>query len=173
MFVPKSRKVKYECHLTIYDLQNLPYVSGLYFCKWKLSSSTIKGVTSRKTVSDNQVSWNASYVFECTLIINKNGSLQDTHLDFSIKQEVDGGKKAETVGRLSLNLAELAGAPKNVQRHLLQQTKLNSLLKVEVEMILISGDPQSIRSANTKQLDEDARVSQELPVEPMPRESVA
>jgi hypothetical protein len=48
--IPKDRKVKFACYLLIHQLDNLPYLTGQYFAKWKLNYSTYKGITSRYDV---------------------------------------------------------------------------------------------------------------------------
>eukprot|EP00842_Homolaphlyctis_polyrhiza_P003715 jgi/Hompol1/4344/HPOL_003607-RA len=145
MFLPASRKAKFHCRCTIHELDSLPYVSGSYFAKWRLlSGGTAKGTTNRVTVVNNQVIWNASADFDVTLIIGRDdGVLQPCEMRISIKQEINGGRSTEKIGAIQLDLAEVADQVNVSKRMLLQETRLNSVLKITVSMELVKGDASS------------------------------
>ena len=92
VLVSRERKIKFQCNFSIQELLNVPYVSGLYFAKWKLSNSSSKGSTSRSnllsraTVKDHKIVWDAEFSFECTLIVSKDGYLQPYEMEISLKQ---------------------------------------------------------------------------------------
>ncbi|KAJ8330668.1 hypothetical protein O5D80_001182 [Batrachochytrium dendrobatidis] len=152
LFTPANRKVKFHCRCTIHELSNLPYVSGLYFAKWKLTSgSAAKGSTQRSTVKDHQVVWNNEFEFEVTLIIGKEDMmLQSSDLRISVKQEIVGTRNTEKVGIVLLNLAEAAGQKTLSRKILLQETKLNSILRVTLHMELIKGDSSTFHTPTVK-----------------------
>jgi len=48
LFVSGKRKVRFEATCCVYELSNLPYVSGLYYAKWKLKQGgSARGITQR------------------------------------------------------------------------------------------------------------------------------
>ena len=47
-------------------------------------------------------------------------------------QEVNGGKKPESIGRVTVDLAEYTGSKFSTRLYLLQQSKMNSSLKVSL-----------------------------------------
>lgn len=78
------------------------------------------------------------------MTIDRTGTLQETNLVFQVVQEFagDNGSKEEraVLGIVSLNLAEYAGVEKETRRYLMQESKINSTLKVTVALTQISGD---------------------------------
>jgi hypothetical protein len=56
-------------------------------------------------------------------------------------KETQGGRKSESLGKITLDLAEFAGSKLNSRQYLLQQSKMNSSLNITVNMKQISGDP--------------------------------
>ncbi len=143
MFISSKRKVKYKVSIQILSLSNLPYVAGRFFCKWKLKSTTLKGATQRASVLDSKVLFeNSVFDFDVTLIIGKDGTLLSKEFTIIVKMETKGGSSSERIGVVTFCLSNMAGGgqPKT-QRYLLQESKSNSILKVAVEMRLLSGDP--------------------------------
>ncbi|KAI9352512.1 EEIG1/EHBP1 N-terminal domain-containing protein, partial [Zopfochytrium polystomum] len=135
---PTPQKLVFQVECVILDLINIPYVSGFYFAKWRLRSSGAKGLTQRATVSDHVVTWNSSAVFEAGMYVGKDNVLQQCELQI---QEVNGGKSSEDVGSAVINLAECAGSRTTSRRLLLQDSRVNSVLRVTVNMKLLKGDP--------------------------------
>ncbi|KAI9209743.1 N-terminal C2 in EEIG1 and EHBP1 proteins-domain-containing protein [Polychytrium aggregatum] len=134
-------RVSFLVTVVLEDLTNLPYVSGLYFAKWKLKGTrTVKGRTQKATVRENTVVWNASFQLEATIYVGKDGVLQPCDLILSINQEVNGDK-SEEIGVVYVNLAEYAGAAVTTRKYLLQESRVNSIAKISVSMQLIKGDP--------------------------------
>ncbi|KAJ3273501.1 hypothetical protein HDV01_004421 [Terramyces sp. JEL0728] len=140
MFVSKNRRVQYECKLTIHELINLPYVSGQYFVKWKLSNSTTKGSTTRATVKDNKVVWEAEFTFHVNLYVEKNRTLSPCDLICTVKQEIYGGSSTDRLGNVNISLANVVGTTDPImERYLLNDAKSNSLLLITTQMKQISG----------------------------------
>ncbi|KAI8917583.1 EEIG1/EHBP1 N-terminal domain-containing protein, partial [Powellomyces hirtus] len=140
LFVPKSRKVKFEASCFVHDLSNLPYVSGLYFVKWKLKNGgSFEGSTAKAVVKDHTVTWDISFRFEPQMVIGKDGVLQPCELVLFVKQTVNAGKSTEDVGMITINLAEYANSKSTCRRYLLQESRVNSILKVTIGMKLTKG----------------------------------
>ncbi|KAI8844254.1 N-terminal C2 in EEIG1 and EHBP1 proteins-domain-containing protein [Chytridium lagenaria] len=135
------RKKVFAAECNIVDLVNLPYVSGFYFVRWKLKGSNTKGVSARATVKDHTVTWNTSFAFEASIYIGKDGVLLPCELLLYIKQEVNGGRSSEDLGMISINLAEYADSRSSVQKHLLQDARVNSVVRVKIDMKLLKGAP--------------------------------
>ncbi|KND04707.1 uncharacterized protein SPPG_00416 [Spizellomyces punctatus DAOM BR117] len=141
-FVPKSRKVKFEATCHVHDLTNLPYVSGLYFVKWKLKNGgSYEGLTHKVVVKEHVASWDCTFRLEPTMIIGKDGVLLPCELILYIRQSVNAGKSTEDIGMVSINLAEYAASRSTSRRYLLQESRVNSIIKVTIEMKLVKGDP--------------------------------
>ncbi|KAI8799993.1 N-terminal C2 in EEIG1 and EHBP1 proteins-domain-containing protein [Cladochytrium replicatum] len=139
----KSRKATFVCRVLISDLANLPFVSGQYFVKWKLKGATAnRGVTQRETVRMHSVVWNFPLVLEPTLTVGKDGILLPCELQLTVKQEVNSGKSSEDIGSITINLAEFARSNEVNRRTLLQESKVNSVLRVVISMSFLKGDSQ-------------------------------
>jgi hypothetical protein len=145
-FVTKDRKVKFACVLIIHQLDNLPYLAGQYFAKWKLTYTTLKGVTSRATVNNYTVHWDAVFTFEETLIISKTGFLKPHDLEIVIKQEIDGGEYSERLGTVNFNISDFAKCETKTEKYLLQNAKSNSILKITLQMHIIEGKENQFKS---------------------------
>ncbi|KAJ3415010.1 hypothetical protein HDV05_005655 [Chytridiales sp. JEL 0842] len=137
-------RVTFAVQCQLVDLVNLPYVSGYYYTKWKVRGTSFRGVTARSTVIDHTVSWNASFEFDTTISIGKDNVLLPAELILYVKQEVNGGRSSEDIGMVTINLAEFAGSRSTSKRFLLQQARVNSIVKVVINMRLIKGDPMYI-----------------------------
>ncbi|KAJ3237673.1 Transducin (beta)-like 3 [Chytriomyces hyalinus] len=165
----KTRRTRlhFTCDVFVHELNALPYVSGFYFIKWKVISGSgvlagdaagggagaVAGVrdwrmTHRATVRSHTVAWNSSLVpgdgdhpgLELSIGTDRDGVLLPCELLLVIKQEANGGRSADTVGSVVVNLSELATFSKpTTRRYLLQEAKVNSTLKVSVTMKLTKG----------------------------------
>lgn len=158
-FVSKARRPEFELQLRIIDLNNVPLVSGSSFIKWHLPSSTAaehRGRTPKSTIKDHKVLYDYEKVIPVRLLIGKDQMLQETLIHFEILQEYSSGGKGEriTLGVLDLNLSEYvedslgnAGdeTPTSVsRRYLMQQSKINSTLKIDILMKHVRGDKNFI-----------------------------
>ena len=141
------------------DLQNVPLVSGTCYVKWHLPSSTSaehRGRTSKAGIREHRVSWDYEKSIPVRLVIDRNGMLQDTEIHFEILQEYSFGARAEriTLGNIRLNLAQYVNSEEVKEggisrRYLMQDSKINSTLKVGVTRIC-----QSCRSNNQQLVTE-------------------
>ncbi|QRD06323.1 hypothetical protein JI435_117120 [Parastagonospora nodorum SN15] len=161
-FVPKNRRPKFELHLRIIDLNNVPLVTGTSFVKWHLSHSTAaehRGRTESCPIRDHKVQYNYDMSLPVRLTVDKNGMLQESFLELEVIQEYTGSGRGEriTLGNVKLNLAEyveqsdLAPAdgddPGVTRRYLMQESKINSTIKLGIYMRQTEGDKNYIAPA--------------------------
>lgn len=171
-FVSKSRRVRFQLHLRIIDLNNVPLVTGLSFVKWHLPSSTAaehRGRTPKCPIKEHRVLYDYEKKVAVRLTVGKDGMLQECSVHLEVVQEYSAGGKPERIrlGWVHLNLAEYVDASEGmspgsptgggsggqhghaphpgeeelgvVRRYLMQDSKLNSTLKLGVHMKHIEG----------------------------------
>ncbi|KAH7304949.1 N-terminal C2 in EEIG1 and EHBP1 proteins-domain-containing protein [Stachybotrys elegans] len=183
--IGKNRKPKFDLHLQIYDLNNVPLVSGSSFIKWHLAHSIHaehRGRTSKCPIANHRVEYNFTKVVPSIRIsIDKNNCLGECPIEFEVLQEFPVSEKI-TLGYVRFNLSEyveeseafvkdaalsprrrnssfgtsgttLAPPSKSgalpedevveegiVRRHLMQDSKVNSTLRIGILMIQVDGD---------------------------------
>lgn len=119
----------------------MPLVSGTSFIKWHLPHSSAaehRGRTEKRAIKDHKVTYDYEKHVPVRLTVDKNGMLQDTHIHFEVIQEYSSGGRGERIilGNIKLNLAEYVEAGQAdsedgvTRRHLMQDSKINSTLKV-------------------------------------------
>lgn len=81
--------------------------------------------------------WEYEKVLSVRLTIDRNNILQETEIHFEVLQEYSSGARGEriTLGIIKLNLAEFVdstddGTDGVTRRYLMQESKINSTLKV-------------------------------------------
>lgn len=139
----------------IVDLHNVPLVSGTSFIKWHLPHSTAaehRGRTEKRPIKDHKVIYDYEAKLPVRLTVDKNGMLQESLIEFEVLQEYSGGGREERIalGNVKLNLAEyveqselssMTGEGLGVtRRYLMQDSKINSTLKIGIYMKQIEGD---------------------------------
>ncbi|QPG94614.1 hypothetical protein C2857_006546 [Epichloe festucae Fl1] len=178
--VGKARKPKFELHLKIFDLNNIPLVSGNSFIKWHLSHSIHaehRGRTNKCPISNHKVDYGYSkLVTGIRISVDKCNNLGECPIEFEILQEFGMTEKI-TLGYVKLNLSEYVeesesfgreiGSPPRkrssigvsptsgegadkpetrlveegiVRRHLMQDSKINSTLKIGILMVQVDGE---------------------------------
>lgn len=148
--ISKARRPKFELTLRIIDLNNVPLVSGTSYIKWHLPSSTSaehRGRTDKSLIKEHKVSWDYVRTIPVRLTIDKNNNLQECLIHFEILQDYSSGARGEkiTLGYITLNLAEYVeesedGEEGVTRRYLMQESKINSTLKVSIAMKQIDGE---------------------------------
>ncbi|KAK7547143.1 N-terminal C2 in EEIG1 and EHBP1 proteins-domain-containing protein [Phyllosticta citricarpa] len=152
--VPKHRRPKFDLQLRIIDLNNVPLVSGTSFVKWYIPGSTAaehRGRTERCAIKDHKVFYDYEKHIPVRLTIqNKTKLLEDSWIHFDVLQEYGSRGKHDriTLGKVELNLAEYVEASEHeadesegvVRRYLMQESKINSTLKVGIYMRQIEGE---------------------------------
>ncbi|KAK5122213.1 hypothetical protein LTR85_004123 [Meristemomyces frigidus] len=159
-FIPKSRRVRFTLTLSIHDLNNVPLVSGTSFIKWHLPSSTAaehRGRTPKCAIKDHRVLYDYTKTLPVRLTVGKDGMLSECQVQFEVVQEYSAGGRGERInlGRICLNLAEYvegsehtptspggagqSGETGITRRYLMQDSKINSTLKIGIYMKHIEG----------------------------------
>ncbi|KAG8631342.1 hypothetical protein KVT40_000482 [Elsinoe batatas] len=152
-FVPKNRRPKFDLVFRVHDLNNVPLVSGTSLIKWHLPSSTAaehRGKTPKYTIKDHKVIYDYEKSIQVRLVIGKDGHLQESIINFEVLQEYQSSGRSEriTLGIIKLNLAEYVDTGQHDQteggsitrRYLMQESKINSTLKIEISMKHLEGD---------------------------------
>ncbi|KAL8714168.1 MAG: hypothetical protein Q9220_001897 [cf. Caloplaca sp. 1 TL-2023] len=134
----------------IIDLNNVPLVSGTSYVKWHLPSSSSaehRGRTSKELIREHKVAWEYTKSLPVRLTIDRNGMLQESEIHFEVMQEYSSGARGERIilGNVRLNLAEYVEAGEDgdgsiTRRYLMQDSKINSTLKVGISMKQVEGD---------------------------------
>ncbi len=149
-----SAQPKFDLHLKIHDLNNVPLVSGTSFVKWDLPHSSAaehRGRTTKAPIKDHKVTYDYAITLPVRLTIDKSGTLQESFVHFEILQEYSSGGRGERIvlGNIRLNLAEYVEASEGLRdavrsksgtgqseeegvcrRYLMKDSKINSTLKV-------------------------------------------
>jgi len=142
---PKTRKrFKFKVYLFVEELTSVTSVSGYWYCKLRFIHGTEIGHTKSVQVKDCTVSWRHRFEFSCKLTADQyTGELDFQGVRLSVRKE---GRTDSKIGKVDLNLSEFAGS-NSTQRHCLleaynERKRLdNSILKIQVGMQLLSGDP--------------------------------
>jgi hypothetical protein len=140
----------------------VPLVNGASFIKWHLSHSTAaehRGRTESCPIRDHKVLYNYDIALPVRLTIDKDQNLQESILELEVVQEYGSAGRGEriTLGHVKLNLAEyveqsdLAPADGDdsgvTRRYLMQNSKINSTLKLGIFMRQTEGDKNFIAPA--------------------------
>ncbi|XP_069718663.1 EEIG family member 2 isoform X1 [Phaenicophaeus curvirostris] len=149
LVVMKKKKFKFRVELELDELSSVPFVNGILFCKVRLlHGGSFRGESSREVVQANCVRWKKKFLFMCKISASATTGILDTCIcRVSVRKELKGGKAYAKLGFADLNLAEFAGSGNTTRRCLLEgyDTKNtrqdNSILKVLINMQLMSGDP--------------------------------
>ncbi|CAB5385846.1 respiratory complex assembly protein Rmp1 [Rhizophagus irregularis DAOM 181602=DAOM 197198] len=130
-----NRKVQFELEILIEELANVPLVAGLYYIKWKLKNGKkTNGITERALIKYHSIVWRYKLHNSVQIVIGKDGVLVPCELSIKVKQELNGGKEVNNIGKLLLNLSEYVGLNSMTRRYLLQDSKINSTLKLTINM---------------------------------------
>lgn len=151
--------------MRIIDLTNIPLIAGIAYVKWHLSSSSAaehRGKTDKAAIRDHKATWEYGKELAVRLTIEKTQMLQECDIHFEIVQEYSQSARGARVvlGTVKLNLAEytqlpeLSGSDRDPQdegdegsitrRYLLQESKINSTLKIGIKMKQTEGDTNYI-----------------------------
>ncbi|KAL1900709.1 hypothetical protein Cpir12675_000843 [Ceratocystis pirilliformis] len=174
------RQPRFELHLKIYDLNNVPLVAGWSLIKWHIVHSIHaehRGATERRAIANHRVHYSYSkLVGNVRIPIDKSLRLSECWLELEVLQEYSsGGLRDEKVplGKVRVNLGEFVEESMNmdiqllsrrrpaamassaagsslssqydvqdgiIRRYLLQDSKINSTLKIGVLMVQVDGD---------------------------------
>jgi hypothetical protein len=105
-------------------------------------------------IQDHRASWSHTKVLPVRLTIDRNHMLQDCEISFEIYQEFSSGSRGDRIllGNIKLNLAEYVDKSDEAQcvtrRYLMQDSKINSTLRVGLLMRHVEGDKNFITCGN-------------------------
>ncbi|KAF5019912.1 hypothetical protein F66182_8074 [Fusarium sp. NRRL 66182] len=166
----------------IFDLNNVPLVSGHSFIKWHLSHSMTaehRGRTQKCPIANHRVDYSyVTCVPSIRISIDRNNNLTECPVEFEVIQEF-GMTEKTTLGAVRLNLSEYVeeseafvkdvsspgrlrsgsfgvsptrngtSRPRRdsdvvedgiVRRYLMQESKINSTLKISILMVQVDGE---------------------------------
>ncbi|NXI01916.1 F102B protein, partial [Pachycephala philippinensis] len=146
----KKKKFKFRVELELDELSSVPFVNGILFCKCmvlNICATNTEHVLSpcREVVQANCVRWKKKFFFMCKISASATTGILDTCTCRVSVRKVS--RFFPALGFADLNLAEFAGSGNTTRRCLLEgyDTKNtrqdNSILKVLINMQLMSGDP--------------------------------
>lgn len=139
----KSSRPKLKLHLQIHELSSIPLVTGQVFVKWHILHSSrgeCRGKTDRVPILDHKAGW-SDYQKECTFKvgIGRNGVLQERMLMMEVWVEMISGRERFRIGNIAVNLSEYASVKSETRRYLLQESKMNSTVKVTIAVAHVEG----------------------------------
>lgn len=146
----KKKKFLFGIQLEVQELSSIPFLNGVVFCKVRqLDGGHFSAVTSRNDVLDHSVRWGCVFDFSSKMVANSaTGMLETSLCRVSVRKEIKGGKSFEKLGYVDMNFAEFAGYGSSSRRYILEgyhdnkgHRQDNSILKVNINMSLTSGDP--------------------------------
>ena len=134
-------------------MNNVPLVSGTSHVKWHIGGSDASehsGKTPKCGIKEHRVVYDYSKTVDLRLVIGKDSVLQEAHIHFEVLQayQTSGHTERITLGVVKLNLAEYVNASESdhaenntiSRRYLMQESKINSTLKIEISMKHVEGD---------------------------------
>lgn len=108
-FINKAKKPKFEVHLRIYDLNNVPLVNGVSQIKWHLPHSMHgehRGRTGKCAIANHKVEYGYGKVVPVRIHIDRNNNLEECPVEFEVLQEFNEADERIVLGKVTLNLAE-------------------------------------------------------------------
>ncbi|KAI0975594.1 N-terminal C2 in EEIG1 and EHBP1 proteins-domain-containing protein [Xylaria arbuscula] len=122
--INKARKPKFELHLWIYDLNNVPLVAGKSFVKWHLPNSIHgehRGRTAKCSIDKihHRATYNYSKTVPLRISIDRANNLTECPIEFEVLQEFpvpSGRDERLSLGSVRLNLSEYVEESENFPR---------------------------------------------------------
>ncbi|CAK7219117.1 hypothetical protein SCUCBS95973_003711 [Sporothrix curviconia] len=109
--------------MPIYDLNNVPLVSGVSSVKWHLPHSIRsehRGRTHKQPIANHRVEYDYAKIIPLRLVVDRNNRLSDYPIEFEIIQEFEahgaGRDEKIVLGKVSLNLAEYVAESEAIAR---------------------------------------------------------
>ncbi|KAI0172444.1 N-terminal C2 in EEIG1 and EHBP1 proteins-domain-containing protein [Hypoxylon sp. FL1284] len=136
--INKARKPKFELHLTIYDLNNVPLVAGTSTTKWHLPNSISgehRGRTSKCSIDkiNHRVVYNYSKIVPIRISIDRSNNLSECPIEFEVLQEFPMGAAGRDeripLGVVRLNLSEYVEESENFPRRSMGASRVGASLE--------------------------------------------
>ncbi|KAJ3359661.1 hypothetical protein GGF32_009111 [Allomyces javanicus] len=114
---------------------------GFHYAGQSNTSANPTTSSPRTQLRDHSVRWDWTCAFDVHMVKDDDGMLEPMPMTVVVKQFKAEENVTERVGVVKLDLAPFAGARSTTRRFLLQESKINSTVKVTIAMNLIKGDP--------------------------------
>ncbi|CDW52707.1 protein FAM102A [Trichuris trichiura] len=147
----RKKRFKFQVDMLLADMCNVPFVNAILYSKIRLlDGGNFCDHTSRADVVNHHIYWGKVSRFVCRISSCVNtGVLEPCICRISVRKEVKGGRSFQKLGYVDVNLSEFAGSGIDglTRTYLLegynagQQRQDNSLIRVNVSMVLLSSDP--------------------------------
>ncbi|KAH0497357.1 hypothetical protein TgHK011_004669 [Trichoderma gracile] len=143
--IGKGRKPRFDLHLKIFDLNNVPLVSGTSFIKWHLPHSMHaehRGRTAKAAIANHRVEYNFSKINLAEFVEESETLLRDPASPPTSRRRNNSAGLSPTSAR-DLKLSdEIQRECEDgiVRRYLMQDSKVNSTLKVSILLIQVDGE---------------------------------
>lgn len=148
----------FKTEIIIDSLVQVPYITGLYYCKWKLPSTAVSedentskyGSTLHCPVKSHAIVWEHPLNFHIAIPIDKEGELKSCIIFLYVKQEWETTGKSERIGEIKVNLSEYATistgkeVPFTLKTILLNKSKTNAALRLSIKMEQYQHDTNEI-----------------------------
>jgi hypothetical protein len=161
MFGGSREKLVFQIRVLAEQVADLPLPHGVIYIRWKVKGQkALRGFTRRVPLQGHVASWEPSdvIVFLVQMEVERvTGVLLPCPMRFSVRLETKGGKAFFQLGHVDLDLAEFAGARSTHRRFLLQQSRVNATLHLELRADLVSGAPTFKARAPPSIPDEEER----------------
>eukprot|EP00002_Diphylleia_rotans_P034077 TRINITY_DN7296_c0_g3_i3.p1 TRINITY_DN7296_c0_g3~~TRINITY_DN7296_c0_g3_i3.p1 ORF type:complete len:237 (+),score=69.61 TRINITY_DN7296_c0_g3_i3:174-884(+) len=136
-----KKEFKFSVAFTIHEMTEVPLSSGVFYAKWKLKKGgKAEGATSHIEITNKRVSWelHEKLIMECDKM--KESMMLDMMLiRISIRQEKNGGKSHTRLGIININASEFANLGNVTRKFLMQESRLNSPVKISIVVTKIEG----------------------------------
>jgi N-terminal C2 in EEIG1 and EHBP1 proteins len=137
----------FEARLSIAQLDSIPVTSAVMFVRWEVLRASLATPPTGRTLSKpveqgNVVRWNEAFEFSVRIPSDPRDAslLQPCVLRLSIRSERRRKTGDDQHGVVEVDLAEVAGVGRVARSFLVHESILNSLLKVNLKMVLSEGD---------------------------------
>ncbi|KFD49888.1 hypothetical protein M513_09217 [Trichuris suis] len=147
----RKKRFKFQVDMLLADMCNVPFVNAILYSKIRLlDGGNFCDHTNRADVVNHHIYWGKVSRFVCRISSCVNtGVLEPCICRISVRKEVKGGRSFQKLGYVDVNLSEFAGSGIDglTRTYLLegynagQQRQDNSLIRVNVSMVLLSSDP--------------------------------
>uniref|UniRef100_A0A5S6QY23 C2 NT-type domain-containing protein n=1 Tax=Trichuris muris TaxID=70415 RepID=A0A5S6QY23_TRIMR len=147
----RKKRFKFQVDMLLADMCNVPFVNAILYSKIRLlDGGNFCDHTNRADVVNHHIYWGKVSRFVCRIAsCVTTGVLEPCICRISIRKEVKGGRSFQKLGYVDINLSEFAGSGIDglTRTYLLegynpgQQRQDNSLIRVNISMVLLSSDP--------------------------------
>eukprot|EP01080_Neovahlkampfia_damariscottae_P001702 gene1702-471_t len=146
----KKRIIQFDCDFTIESLEEIPIKATDVSAHWSFKENNsifkqkvIEGKTEGKHIQNNRVVWMQGFKIPTSMFVNpKSNELEPRYLQIQIfSRKTIHSPTADNLGKVFINLQDFSQTGKTTKSFLLRDSKLNSTLKMTIELIQLSGDP--------------------------------